>query len=71
MRPFCCHDLAQVNAKTAQPDVHSEPRTWFTYEGDLACAMRTTLAGIAALFVAIWLHLDTPRCSWHRVNWLE
>jgi uncharacterized membrane protein YccC len=50
-----------LNTQTAHLHVHNEPRPWFTYDGDLAFAMRTTLAGIAALFVAMWLKIDTPR----------
>jgi uncharacterized membrane protein YccC len=33
----------------------------FTTTGDVVFALRTTLAGIAALFTAMWLQLDVPR----------
>jgi len=33
----------------------------FTSPGDAAFALRTALAGVAALFVAMWLQLDVPR----------
>jgi uncharacterized membrane protein YccC len=33
----------------------------FTLSSDMNFALRTTLAGIAAMFVAMWLQLDTPR----------
>lgn len=38
-----------------------QPRLAFTSAGDLAFALRTTLAGIAALYTAMWLQLDVPR----------
>jgi uncharacterized membrane protein YccC len=50
-----------MNAQTAHADARSEPRPSFTKDGDLGFAMRTTLAGIAAMYVAMWLQLDTPR----------
>jgi len=50
-----------MSAQTAHFDVRSEPRLGFTNDGDLGFAMRTTLAGIAAMFLAMWLQLDTPR----------
>jgi uncharacterized membrane protein YccC len=44
------------------PDVRHD-RSWFdfTTTGDVVFALRTTLAGIAALFTAMWLQLDLPR----------
>src|ERR1700685_1926305 len=50
-----------MNAQTAHADIPREPKPRFTNDGDLGFAMRTTLAGIAAMFVAMWLQLDTPR----------
>jgi uncharacterized membrane protein YccC len=50
-----------MSAQTAHPDIRSEHHSSFTIDGDLNFAMRTTLAGIAAMFVAMWLQLDTPR----------
>ena len=37
------------------------PRSGFIVSPNLGFALRTTLAGIAALFVAMWMQLDTPR----------
>src|SRR5258706_8818050 len=44
------------------PDVRDD-RPWFdfTTTGDVVFALRTTLAGIAPLFTAVWLQLDVPR----------
>jgi uncharacterized membrane protein YccC len=50
-----------VNAQTTQPEARSEPGPGITYDRSLGFALRTTLAGIAALFVAMWLQIDTPR----------
>lgn len=33
----------------------------FTSAGEIAFALRTTLAGLAALFAAMWLQIDVPR----------
>ena len=46
----------------SHPDVRDD-RSWFgfTSTGDVLFALRTTLAGIAALFTAMWLQLDVPR----------
>jgi uncharacterized membrane protein YccC len=42
-------------------ELRNEPRLVFTSAGDMQFAMRTTLAGTAALFTAMWLQLDVPR----------
>src|SRR5580698_1271049 len=42
-------------------EVRNETRLFFTSAGDMEFAMRTTLAGTAALFTAMWLQLDVPR----------
>jgi uncharacterized membrane protein YccC len=51
-----------VNSISIHPDVR-EDRSWFdfTTTGDIVFALRTTLAGFAALFTAMWLQLDIPR----------
>ena len=51
-----------MNSRGAHPDVRTH-RSWFdfTSTGDVLFALRTTLAGIAALFTAMWLQLDVPR----------
>src|SRR5271169_4959335 len=51
-----------MEAESANNGVHSDHRLLaFTSAGDVSFALRTTLAGIAALFTAMWLQLDTPR----------
>jgi uncharacterized membrane protein YccC len=46
----------------AHHDIRGEhPSSVFTSAGDIAFALRTTLAGLAALYSAMWLQLDTPR----------
>lgn len=50
-----------MNAQTAHPNAHDVPRPTSTNEGNLGFVLRTTLAGIAALLVAMWLQIDTPR----------
>lgn len=50
-----------MTAQTAQPEAHPEPRAAFLGDGSLGFVTRTTVAGIAALMVAMWLQLDTPR----------
>ena len=46
----------------AHHDIRGEhPSSVFTSAGDIAFALRTTLAGLAALYTAMWLQLDTPR----------
>src|SRR5580700_1505813 len=50
-----------MNPQTAHPEVRSEHLPHFTLSSDMNFALRTTLAGIAAMFVAMWLQLDTPR----------
>ena len=43
-------------------DIRGEhPSLVFTSAGDLTFALRTTLAGLAALYTAMWLQLDVPR----------
>jgi uncharacterized membrane protein YccC len=43
-------------------DIRGEHSSFvFTSAGDIAFALRTTLAGLAALFTAMWLQLDVPR----------
>jgi uncharacterized membrane protein YccC len=51
-----------LNSHSAHPDVPDD-RSWFNFTttGDVVFALRTTLAGIAALFTAMWLQLDVPR----------
>ena len=48
-------------AHAPHPDALPEPRPRFIDAPGLGFALRTTLAGMAALFVAMWLQLDTPR----------
>ena len=49
-------------ARSIHTDLRGEHSSFvFTGAGDLNFALRTTVAGIAALFVAMWLQLDTPR----------
>jgi uncharacterized membrane protein YccC len=51
-----------MEAHPAHNSIHSEHASFvFTSAGDVAFALRTTVAGLAALFVAMWLQLDTPR----------
>jgi len=42
-------------------ELHDKPRLVFTSAGDMNFALRTTLAGTAALLTAMWLQLDVPR----------
>jgi uncharacterized membrane protein YccC len=44
-------------------------RSWlaFTSTGDVAFALRTMLAGIAAMFTAMWLQLNDPRWAMYTV----
>lgn len=51
-----------MNAHSVHPDL-GDDRPWlhFTTTGDIVFALRTTVAGIAALFTAMWLQLDVPR----------
>src|ERR1700721_1721563 len=48
-----------MSAPPAHADAPSKPRLIHLVEFDFA--LRTTLAGLAALFVAMWMQLDTPR----------
>src|ERR1700683_1434381 len=51
-----------MEAQPVHHDVRSEhPSFAFTTAGDFAFALRTTLAGLAALYTAMWLQIDTPR----------
>src|SRR5450755_1012163 len=51
-----------MEAQPANNGIRSEHRSLvFTNAGEVGFALRTTLAGIAALFTAMWLQLDTPR----------
>jgi uncharacterized membrane protein YccC len=51
-----------MEAHPVHRDVRGEHSSLvFTSAGDVAFAMRTTLAGLAALYTAMWLQLDTPR----------
>jgi uncharacterized membrane protein YccC len=51
-----------MEAHPVHQDIRGEhPSLVFTSAGDLAFALRTTLAGLAALYTAMWLQLDTPR----------
>lgn len=51
-----------VLKSSCHPDFRDD-RSWldFTSTGDVLFSLRTTLAGIAALFTAMWLQLDVPR----------
>jgi uncharacterized membrane protein YccC len=51
-----------LEAHSAHHDTHRDQH-WlvFTSAGDVVFALRTTLAGIAALYTAMWLQLDVPR----------
>lgn len=57
--PRCCRGVLE---SPAHPDVRDD-RSWlnFTTTSDVVFALRTTVAGIAALFTAMWLQLDVPR----------
>ena len=51
-----------MEAHPVHHDIRGEhPSFVFTRAGDIAFALRTTLAGLAALYTAMWLQLDTPR----------
>lgn len=51
-----------TEAHPVHHDIHGEhPSSVFTSAGDIAFALRTTLAGLAALYTAMWIQLDTPR----------
>jgi len=51
-----------MEAHPVHNDMRGEhPSFVFTSAGDLAFALRTTLAGLAALYTAMWLQIDTPR----------
>src|ERR1700722_10124349 len=51
-----------MEAHPVHRDIRGEhPSFVFTRAGDIAFALRTTLAGLAALYTAMWLQLDTPR----------
>jgi uncharacterized membrane protein YccC len=51
-----------LDPPAAHPDVRgNRAPAMFSSAGALSFALRTTLAGLAALFVAMWLQLDTPR----------
>lgn len=50
-----------MSAHAPDPDALRESRPRFIDAPGLGFALRTTLAGMAALFVAMWLQLDTPR----------
>ena len=48
-------------APSENSDALREPRPRLIDAAGLGFALRTTLAGMAALFVAMWLQIDTPR----------
>src|ERR1700744_1053337 len=51
-----------MEAHPVHRDLRGEhPSFVFTSAGDLAFALRTTVAGLAALYTAMWLQIDTPR----------
>ena len=51
-----------MEAHPVHPDIRGEHSSFvFTSAGDIAFALRTTVAGLAALYTAMWLQLDTPR----------
>src|SRR5580658_6436391 len=52
----------EMEAHPVHHDIRGEhPSRVFTRAGDFTFALRTTLAGLAALYTAMWLQLDTPR----------
>jgi uncharacterized membrane protein YccC len=51
-----------MEAHPVHHDMRGEhPSLVFTGAGDIAFALRTTLAGLAALYTAMWLQIETPR----------
>ena len=51
-----------MEAQPVHHDSGGEHRSFvFTGAGDITFALRTTLAGLAALYTAMWLQIDTPR----------
>src|ERR1700722_2548391 len=51
-----------MEAHPVHHDIRGEhPSFVFTSAEDIAFALRTTVAGIAALYTAMWLQIDTPR----------
>ncbi|MGA2231856.1 MAG: FUSC family protein, partial [Tepidisphaeraceae bacterium] len=51
-----------IEAHSVHRDIRGEhPSFVFTHAGDIAFALRTSLAGLAALYAALWLELDTPQ----------
>src|ERR1700722_3479864 len=51
-----------MEAHPVHRDIRGEhPSFVFTSAGDIAFALRTTLAGLAALYAGMWIQLDTPR----------